>query len=412
MSPDRVIIAVEGGAPTGGAERIAFDTVKLLSESEIPVTIVSSAKEVDPAYANLANVEVICLDLPLHFNRFFANSKFGMIQNLLEDRTMNELFSGVLRKLDSPRTILHAHGFHNFFTQSILSVATNLKMRTVLTCHDFGITCPTATLFNYQEAKICKLNPLSVACLRSACMGPEAVRLKQLRFSRSWSSNFLHRVPQKLDMILAVSEFERDILQRQLGSKLLVQTLFNPVDPASNTKQSPSMSKKYLWIGRMTLEKDGATPAKVCHDLGLPLTFVGDGPLKSELEVANPSANFLGWLPSEKVKEEQKNARALILSSKWHETASLVVLECLAAGIPCIVPSSSAATDWVTNGENGLYFEAGNEASLASALQQLEDDSLTEAMSKNAFERYWKSPFTLDRYKSDLFAYYSEALAS
>jgi glycosyltransferase involved in cell wall biosynthesis len=410
MNPDRVIVAVEGSGPTGGAERIAFDTVMLLSEANIPVTIISSAKEIDPSYSKIPGVESIALDLPLHFDRFFAGGKKGMLLNLLEDRDMKILFAKVLAKLDSPKSILHAHGFHNFFTQAILHIATGLQMKTVVTCHDFGITCPTATLFNYPTAEICKLHPLSGACLKSDCMGQDAKRLKQLRFARSWASSKIHHVPAKLDKILAVSDFERDILQRQLGRGISVKTLCNPVDPASEARQNPASSSEYLWIGRMTLEKDGITPAQVCKDLGLNLTFVGDGPLRSDIEAANPDANFLGWLSPEQVKVVQRRARALILSSKWHETASLVVLECLAAGIPCVIPSTSAATNWIDDGVNGLYFEAGNQDSLTTALRKLESDDFVEAMSKQAFDRYWKSPFTLERYKAELFRLYEEAL--
>ncbi len=409
---DRVIVAVEGSGPTGGAERIAFDTVKVLSQQGIPVTILSSAEKVDSAFATLPHVSVIELNLPLHFNRFFAGGKKGMIKNLLEDREMKSLFERTLTPLDSLKTIYHAHGFHNFFTQASLHVATNLNMKTIVTCHDFGITCPTATLFNYPRAEICPLKPLSMACLKSACMGPEAMRLKQLRFARSWASTKLHHVPEKLDKILAVSDFEREILQKHFGAKAKVDTLLNPVDHAASEIQSPAASQTYLWIGRMTLEKDGITPAQVCRDLNLPLCFVGDGPLRKTIEEANPNASFLGWLEPEAVKKEQRNARAMILSSKWHETASLVVLECLAAGIPCVVPDTSAAISWIDDGVNGLYFKAGDHESLSKALTRLQDDSFVEQLSQNAFQRYWNAPFTMERYTHDLMTNYHEVLST
>lgn len=407
---DKVIVAVEGSGPTGGAERIAFDTVKVLSQQGISVMILSSAEKVDPAFANLPHVAVIELNLPLHFNRFFAGGKKGMVKNLLEDREMRALFERVLPPLDSANTIYHAHGFHNFFTQASLHVATGLNMKTIVTCHDFGITCPTATLFNYPQATICPLKPLSMSCLKSACMGPEAMRLKQLRFARAWASDKLHHVPQKLDKILAVSDFERDILQKHFGNKVKVSTLLNPVDHASDEIQNPAESQDYLWIGRMTLEKDGITPAKVCRDLNLSITFVGDGPQRKEIEEGNPDATFLGWLGTEEVKQAQRNSRAMILSSKWHETASLVVLECLAAGIPCVVPDTSAAISWIVDGVNGLYFKAGDHDSLSKALTKLQDDAFVEQLSKNAFQRYWSAPFTMERYKNDLLAVYNEVL--
>ncbi len=410
MKPDKVIIAVEGGAPTGGAERIAFDTVRVLSEAGVPVVILSSAEKVDEAYTSLPNVSVEALNLPLHFNRFFDGGKKFMVRNLIEDGTMKAVFERLLPQYDSPKTVLHAHGFHNFFTQALLHVATRLQMKTVVTCHDFGLTCPNGTLYNYQTNEICRLKPQSLSCLRCACMGEKASRLKQLRFARTWSATALFHIPQKLDAILAVSDFEREILQRHLGNQANVTTLLNPVDPASEVQQAPAQSDQYLWIGRMTAEKDAVTPAITCRDLGLPITFVGDGPLRREVEAANPNATFVGWKSPEEVKQYQKAARAMILSSKWHETAGLVVLESLAAGIPCVVPETSAATSWVQDGVNGLYFRAGDQTSLALALQKLKDDATVERLSRAAFENYWESPYTMERYRNDLLAVYDGAL--
>lgn len=410
MKPEKVIIAVEGGAPTGGAERIAFDTVRILSEAGVPVVIISSAGTVDPSFATLPNVTVEALNLPLHFNRFFDGGKKNMIRNLAEDGAMKALFERLLTKYDSPATVFHAHGFHNFFTQAILHVATGLQMKTVVTCHDFGLTCPNGTLYNYQTNEICELKPLSLSCLRCQCMGEKASRLKQLRFARAWTSMFWHHVPQKLDAILAVSDFEREILQRHLGNKAKVQTLLNPVEPASDIRQAPQQSHHYLWIGRMTAEKDAITPAATCRDLDLPITFVGDGPLRKEVEAANPNATFVGWKSPDDVKQYQREARAMILSSKWHETAGLVVLESLAAGIPCVVPDTSAATSWVLDGVNGLYFKAGDQASLGAALAKLGDDAMVERLGRAAFEKYWESPYTMERYRNDLLAVYAGVL--
>ncbi|MBS1703241.1 MAG: glycosyltransferase family 4 protein [Armatimonadetes bacterium] len=406
-----MLVAVESGGPTGGAERVAFDTVRVLSEAGIPVVIISSASKVDEAFASLPNVTTEALDLEIQHNRFFHGGKKHMLLNLMEDRAMKERFEQVLGKYDSPNTIYHAHGFHNFFTQASLHVATSLAMKTLVTAHDFGIACPNAMQFNYETSEICPILPLSIACARTACMGGPANRLKQLRFARNWASHKLHHVPQKLDRLLAVSEYEKSILAKQLGPKVRLGLLNNPVDPASDSRQNPAASKNHIWIGRMTDEKDGLTPAQACADLNLPITFVGDGPNRHEIESANPKAVIAGWQEPEQVKDFQRKARVMILASRCYETASLVVLECLAAGIPCIVPEVSAATSWVEDGFNGLYFKAGDKDSLKAALTKLQDDDLVETMSQHAFDRYWSAPFTIGRYRNELLQIYSEALS-
>ena len=256
------------------------------------------------------------------------------------------------------------------------------------------------------------MDPLSVSCMTCRCMGIGSRRHKGLKYARSWTAEKIFHVPQKLDKILAVSDFERSRLQAHFGSSAHVETLYNPVSPASEIRQEPWKSKNYVWIGRMTMEKDPITPARICHELGVSLTLVGDGPLEAEVRASNPNANLVGWLGADGVRVEQCRSRALIMSSKCYETASLVVLECLAAGIPCVVPSMSAATSWVEDGVNGLTFDIQDSSSLKRALERLDDDDFVEQLSLNAFTRYWKEPFSLARYRESVLQHYQEAMGA
>ena len=95
------------------------------------------------------------------------------------------------------------------------------------------------------------------------------------------------------------------------------------------------------------------------------------------------------------------------MSSAWYETASLVVLECLAAGIPCIIGNRSAATSWLADDENGITFDNGSVKSLAEALKKTKDDAAIARMSENAYTRYWKDPCSPENYIRDLMEVYN-----
>jgi glycosyltransferase involved in cell wall biosynthesis len=285
-------------------------------------------------------------------------------------------------------------------------------MKTILTCHDYGLSCPNSMQFDYRKSEICPLDPLSGACLKSPCMGESGQRVKMLRFGRSWASEKLFRVPQHLDRALCVSDFQRSVMQKHFGASIQLKTLCSPVYPASTELQAPAKASDFLWIGRMTAEKDAVTPARVCHSLGARLTIMGDGPQLDEVRAANPDATHFGWSTPNQVREAQCRARALILSSKCYETASLVVLECLAAGIPCIVPSISAATSWVEHDVNGLIYNVDDERSLAEAIRRMQDDGVVFRLGAAAFERYWQNPFTEERHRDELLGHYAEVLGS
>lgn len=401
----KIIIAVEGSGPSGGAERVAFDSARLLFEKGHEVIILSSAERLDETVVCSSS---ICLSLGMMHDRFFAGGRSHMIRSLHQDKHAAALLHEALQPHDSPQTILHVHGFHNRFTQAILDIGVNSKMKTVVTCHDFGIVCPNATVFDYQNMVRCPYTPLSLNCLRSPCMGTAAKRLKILRFARTWYSVRIQKVLDKIDQLIMVSPFQKEMMAPWVGNRSIF--ISNPIVPSSKVQQQPWESYMYLWIGRLTAEKDPFTPLEACKRLGLKLLIVGDGPLRSEVEQRYPEAQILGWKAPSEVQQLQCQSRALILSSLWTETASLVVLECMAAGIPSIVPTQTAATSWGEDGKTRIDFEGGNVESLMQALTMMQDNATVQQLSANAFDAFAKEKYSEADHLARLEELYSELI--
>lgn len=403
MSKPRIVIAVEGSGPTGGAERVAFDSARLLFEAGYEVVIFSSAASLDEGVVCSSSV---CLDLGMMHDRFFRGGKKHMIRSLHRDVEAASKIEGALKPLDSSNTVLHVHGFHNRFTQAILDIGARSQMKTVVTCHDFGIACPNATVFDYENMCRCPYTPLSLGCLKSPCMGAEAKRLKLLRFARTWYSVRIQKVLKRLDRLVMVSPFQQKMMAPWLGRDSVV--IPNPIVPASTSQQDPSLSNTYLWVGRLTAEKDPFTPLQACQELGLELLVVGDGLLREEVLRRFPSAHLLGWKSSEEVQHLQSQARALILSSLWTETASLVVLECMAAGVPSIIPKDTAATSWGENGVTRIDFTGGDVESLKEALTQMADDETVRRLGRGAYDAFHTADYSEAKHLSRLEELYGE----
>jgi glycosyltransferase involved in cell wall biosynthesis len=239
-------------------------------------------------------------------------------------------------------------------------------------------------------------------------MGEQGNRLKHFRFLRTLSKHSVDRTFKQLKSIIAVSEFQKSIFSKVSPTLPEITVVHNPVTPASHEQCSPELSNEFVWIGRMTDEKDPEIALIAAELANAKLNFVGDGPLSEKLRNASSSALFVGWKTPSEVCEIQKKSRALLMTSKCLETASLVVLECLAAGIPCIVPEKSAATSWVINGFNGLYFESGNAESLAKVISLMMDDNLCQQLGDNAYQSYWNKPFSEDSYIANLLEVYKK----
>lgn len=138
----------------------------------------------------------------------------------------------------------------------------------------------------------------------------------------------------------------------------------------------PTDAKVVLSVGRLD-------PQKAPHDLlsaflkfarqapEFHLLFVGDGPLRAELEQRvsesgySSQVHFAGWQPQ--IPELMRAADCLVLSSLW-EGMPNVVLESMAAGLPVISTRVDGIFELIQPGEQGTLVEIGSIDQLHQAL--------------------------------------------
>jgi glycosyltransferase involved in cell wall biosynthesis len=122
------------------------------------------------------------------------------------------------------------------------------------------------------------------------------------------------------------------------------------------------------------------------------LMFVGDGPLRSELEKqAKPlgdSVRFLGFRNQSEIPAFYDLCDVFVLPSHF-EPWGLAVNEAMNAGKPVIVSDRvGAATDLVEEGGNGSIYPHGDAAMLAARLKLiLESPELQLQMGRKSLER-------------------------
>lgn len=109
----------------------------------------------------------------------------------------------------------------------------------------------------------------------------------------------------------------------------------------------------------------------------LHLLFLGDGPLRSQLEqdcAAGPivPASFVGFQNQHQLASYYHAADLLCLPSRERETWGLVINEALLSGLPCIVSDRvGCQPDLIFPGETGEVFAAGEVAALSQAIERL-----------------------------------------
>lgn len=169
--------------------------------------------------------------------------------------------------------------------------------------------------------------------------------------------------------------------------------------------------KLLVFVGRLAAEKEihRLRPMMDRRD-DVALAIVGDGPFRGELEemFAGTHTLFPGFMGGEELATAFASADGFVFPSVT-ETLGLVILEGMASGLPVVAARSGPTMEQVTDGENGLLFDSGDEASLDAALDRLEDAGLVARI--RAAARAEAESFSWEAASDDLLRYYEMAIA-
>jgi phosphatidylinositol alpha 1,6-mannosyltransferase len=131
-----------------------------------------------------------------------------------------------------------------------------------------------------------------------------------------------------------------------------------------------------LYVGRLAAEKRVELLPEALR--GLPrtrLVFVGDGPLRAELErrCAGLPVSFTGFLKGQDLATAYASADAFVFPSDT-DTFGQVIQEAMASGLPVVGARSGGTLDLVRDGQTGLHFTPGVATDLRARLRYLVAD--------------------------------------
>lgn len=148
----------------------------------------------------------------------------------------------------------------------------------------------------------------------------------------------------------------------------------------------PPARKGFLFIGRLVDSKGIETLLDAYASSGLsptdwPLTIVGEGPLREQLEKrggALPGVRLFGFVDEATKATLLASAKWLVAPSHAHEGLGLVVIEARHVGVPCIITSHGGLPE--AGGRDALMCSPRDASSLSAALQT------AAAMSESEYE--------------------------
>ncbi len=130
-----------------------------------------------------------------------------------------------------------------------------------------------------------------------------------------------------------------------------------------------------LYAGRLSREKglELVAPLRqqlLGYGLNARFVFVGDGPMRRELETLCPDGVFPGSLPHDRVAEAMASADVFFFPSAT-DTLGNVVLEAQAAGLPVVVSDRGGPRQHMAHTHTGFVCAAGDADAFARAFVML-----------------------------------------
>lgn len=266
--------------------------------------------------------------------------------------------------------------FHNWLPQispAAFYAARKAGAAVVLTLHNYRWICPNGLLF--RDGKVCE------DCVGKTVPWP-AVLHGCYHQSRAGSAavaatlglhNVMKTTRRAVDAYIALGNFARDKLTTTVlpADRVFIKPNFLTSDPGEGTGDGEFA----VFVGRLSPEKDIGLLLDAWSRLNGKhrLKIFGRGPLTAMVEeaaAADPSIEYMGFVPNDEVIRELGAARALVFTSAYYEGQPKTIIEAFARGIPVIAPRFGSMADLVEDEVTGWNFATGDAGDLARVVSE------------------------------------------
>lgn len=378
--PSRVVILNDRSLAFGGATGLALLSARLLRARGIPITLLAGDAGANPALA----AEGISVHALGGATLLEAGAAASLRRGLYNPATL-DLVGDWIRRNDDPGTVYHVHTWAQILSPSLFKALEPVRDRVFVSAHDFFLTCPNGAYALFRQGRVCPHVPLSLACVSTNC-DRRSYAHKLWRVARQAVQARTLRYAGGTPRILAIHAAMRPLLVRGGVPDEAITTLPNPIQPWSETRIPAEGNRAFVFVGRLHEEKGPDLAARAAREAGVPLVVIGDGPLLDSLRQTYPEIHFAGRQPAEEVARLVRDARALVMPSRYPEPYGLVAGEALWSGLPVILTDQALLAADIVAREAGIACDLHRDTSLAEAMGRMaRDDVLTERMSRNAF---------------------------
>jgi colanic acid/amylovoran biosynthesis glycosyltransferase len=192
---------------------------------------------------------------------------------------------------------------------------------------------------------------------------------------------------RRASFVITISQYGRDqVIQHSPAPAPPVEVCRLGVDPERFPYRAPTAKPDVfhlLCVARLAPVKGhrilfAAMERLVLEGRRLRLTLAGDGPDRPALERdaatwgLDELVHFEGWTGQERLRELYRDADLFVLPS-FAEGIPVVLMEAMAAGVPCVASAVCGVPELIHDGVEGLLVAPSDDEGLAAAIARLMD---------------------------------------
>jgi glycosyltransferase involved in cell wall biosynthesis len=378
----RILLINNSHSIKGGADRVYFNTGKLLEENNQDIKYFSTIDK--------GNEET-------EFSKYFVHvsdkrsanlaTKISGAKDYIYNRDAYSNLSRLIR--DCKPDIAHIHLFCGGLSPSILKALKVNNVPIVQTVHDYRLLCP-ANAFLDAENKICEkcINKSYFQCSVKKCVDGNFFYSTMVALEAYYRKYIINPLDY-IDHFVFVSRFSQ-LKHIEFDSRFtpISSHLFN-FSKIPDDYPLADKGKYFLYFGRLSKEKGLITLVNAAIKSGIQLKIVGTGPMYNEiLGFSRDYSNIqvLGHQSGSDLSGIIEKASFIFVPSEWYENNPMTVIEAYAVGKPVIGARIGGIPEIVIDGRTGFLFDSRDADDLERIIQKARNLSESEYadMSGNA----------------------------
>lgn len=281
--------------------------------------------------------------------------------------------------------VVNVHNLYPFISPAALRECKRAGVPVVMTVHNFRLICPTGLFMrDGGPCEYCLQKGNEWGCVKFNC---ENSLLKSVGYAaRNAVARLKRHYIDCVDIFACITDFQRrKLIEAGFDPKKTV-LIPNSVDVSDEIL--PPLGEYVAFCGRLSREKGIDLILKVARrHPEIPFRLAGECRESALIENLPKNVELVGYKTGNELTEFYRNARFMVMASRWYEGFPMSILESAQHYKAVIGPDHGGFTEIIGAGDDaiGLLFEPGNAMALDAAVSKLwNDETLARSLGRMA----------------------------